>query len=203
MYSLVIYSFVTFVFHSWLLQKISRECQSYRYSCIEAKKPQNKQLNRYRDVNPYDRSRIVLQRGECDYINANLVKVSVDRALPPFINSEVSFCLIGGTYNGFMMCIYPIWREIFFISCATVYLLQDNKVTLTGVSKCIVELFAMRVYLFLTISFGAIASPCWYFIQLSATSPAKIKTTYFARVHVYRVARMTLLPNYRIIIVWQ
>ncbi|XP_026321465.1 tyrosine-protein phosphatase non-receptor type 61F isoform X3 [Hyposmocoma kahamanoa] len=63
--------------NAWPLvyQKIGRECQSYPYTCIEAKKPQNKQLNRYRDVNPYDRSRIVLERGDCDYINANLVKM--------------------------------------------------------------------------------------------------------------------------------
>lgn len=38
-------------------------------------KPQNKNLNRYRDVSPYDHSRIVLKRGNTDYINANLVKV--------------------------------------------------------------------------------------------------------------------------------
>lgn len=38
-------------------------------------KPQNKSLNRYRDVSPYDHSRIVLKKGSTDYINANLVKV--------------------------------------------------------------------------------------------------------------------------------
>lgn len=38
-------------------------------------KPQNKSLNRYRDVSPYDHSRIVLQKGPSDYINANLIKV--------------------------------------------------------------------------------------------------------------------------------
>lgn len=32
-------------------------------------------MNRYRDVSPYDHSRIVLNRGSIDYINANLVKV--------------------------------------------------------------------------------------------------------------------------------
>lgn len=59
------------------LQKIGRQCQAYPYTCIEAKKPQNKALNRYRDVNPYDHSRIVLKRCEQDYINANLVRVSL------------------------------------------------------------------------------------------------------------------------------
>ncbi|XP_053624416.1 tyrosine-protein phosphatase non-receptor type 2-like isoform X2 [Plodia interpunctella] len=56
-------------------QKIGRECQTYPYTCTEAKKPQNKPLNRYRDVNPYDHSRVILQRCDHDYINANLVKM--------------------------------------------------------------------------------------------------------------------------------
>lgn len=38
-------------------------------------KPQNKALNRYRDVSPYDHSRIKLQKGSSDYINANLIKI--------------------------------------------------------------------------------------------------------------------------------
>lgn len=56
-------------------QKIGLKCQAYAYSCTEAKKPQNKPLNRYRDVSPYDHSRVILQRSEKDYINANLIKV--------------------------------------------------------------------------------------------------------------------------------
>ncbi|XP_060809415.1 tyrosine-protein phosphatase non-receptor type 61F isoform X2 [Amyelois transitella] len=67
-------------------QKIGRECQSYPYTCIEAKKPQNKPLNRYRDVNPYDHSRIILKRCERDYINANLVKM--DRANRSYILTQ-------------------------------------------------------------------------------------------------------------------
>lgn len=37
---------------------------------------QNRKLNRYRDVNPYDHSRIILKRKniDSDYINASLVK---------------------------------------------------------------------------------------------------------------------------------
>lgn len=61
---------------NFLLQKIASECLTHPYTCLEAKKPQNKPLNRYRDVNPYDHSRVVLNRCEKDYINANLVKVS-------------------------------------------------------------------------------------------------------------------------------
>ncbi|XP_059055362.1 tyrosine-protein phosphatase non-receptor type 61F-like isoform X2 [Achroia grisella] len=58
-----------------IYQKIGRECQTYPFTCTEAKKPQNKPLNRYRDVSPYDHSRIILKRCERDYINANLVKM--------------------------------------------------------------------------------------------------------------------------------
>ncbi|KAM3969060.1 protein tyrosine phosphatase [Aphomia sociella] len=58
-----------------IYQKIGRECQTYPFTCTEAKKPQNKPLNRYRDVNPYDHSRVILKRCERDYINANLVKM--------------------------------------------------------------------------------------------------------------------------------
>jgi len=43
----------------------------------EASKPLNRALNRYRDVYPYDHSRIKLQgwMQDTDYINASLVKV--------------------------------------------------------------------------------------------------------------------------------
>ncbi|XP_037299675.1 tyrosine-protein phosphatase non-receptor type 61F isoform X2 [Manduca sexta] len=63
--------------NAWPLvyQKIGQTCQKYPYTCTEARKPQNKPLNRYRDVNPYDHSRVILKRSESDYINANLVKM--------------------------------------------------------------------------------------------------------------------------------
>ncbi|XP_073487399.1 tyrosine-protein phosphatase non-receptor type 2 isoform X3 [Aquarana catesbeiana] len=40
-----------------------------------AKNPENKNRNRYRDVNPYDHSRVKLQNVDNDYINASLVVV--------------------------------------------------------------------------------------------------------------------------------
>ncbi|OWF38023.1 Tyrosine-protein phosphatase non-receptor type 1 [Mizuhopecten yessoensis] len=46
------------------------------FSTFEAKKPVNRNKNRYRDVSPYDHSRIVLHRGDTDYINANLIEVT-------------------------------------------------------------------------------------------------------------------------------
>ncbi|EEB19614.1 tyrosine-protein phosphatase non-receptor type, putative [Pediculus humanus corporis] len=55
---------------------IRDEClQAHNYAFTEAKKPKNKYLNRYRDVYPYDHSRIVLSKNSIDYINANLVVV--------------------------------------------------------------------------------------------------------------------------------
>ncbi|XP_018496662.1 tyrosine-protein phosphatase non-receptor type 2 [Galendromus occidentalis] len=45
------------------------------YTTEEAKKVENRPLNRYRDVHPYDHSRVVLLRSESDYINANIVPV--------------------------------------------------------------------------------------------------------------------------------
>lgn len=48
---------------------------SYDYTLDDAKKSENRSLNRYRDVIPYDHSRIILQRCSSDYINANLVEI--------------------------------------------------------------------------------------------------------------------------------
>ncbi|XP_039286824.1 tyrosine-protein phosphatase non-receptor type 61F isoform X2 [Nilaparvata lugens] len=58
-----------------LIQDIKKECSKYDFTVVEAKKMVNKYLNRYRDVIPYDHTRIVLSKGGCDYINANIVKV--------------------------------------------------------------------------------------------------------------------------------
>ncbi|XP_034946779.1 tyrosine-protein phosphatase non-receptor type 1 isoform X2 [Chelonus insularis] len=67
-------------------QHIRNECSDFDYVCEESKKPQNKTLNRYRDVAPYDHTRVVLKKGTCDYINANLVKM--DRAHRQYILTQ-------------------------------------------------------------------------------------------------------------------
>ncbi|KFB48783.1 hypothetical protein ZHAS_00016793 [Anopheles sinensis] len=63
----------------FLLQDIrersDRQAQDKDFSTNESKKVDNRRLNRYRDVLPYDHSRVALKRGENDYINANLVKM--------------------------------------------------------------------------------------------------------------------------------
>ncbi|XP_029975219.1 tyrosine-protein phosphatase non-receptor type 1 [Salarias fasciatus] len=47
--------------------------QSCELPCKVAKSPENKTRNRYRDVSPFDHSRICLQLGTNDYINASLI----------------------------------------------------------------------------------------------------------------------------------
>ncbi|XP_039595018.1 tyrosine-protein phosphatase non-receptor type 2 isoform X2 [Polypterus senegalus] len=49
--------------------------QSYDSSYKVAKYPENRNRNRYRDVSPFDHSRVKLQNTENDYINASLVLV--------------------------------------------------------------------------------------------------------------------------------
>lgn len=49
--------------------------QSCDLPCKVAKLPENKTRNRYRDVSPFDHSRIHLQLGVNDYINASLITV--------------------------------------------------------------------------------------------------------------------------------
>lgn len=56
-------------------EKSEQEAKEKKFSFEAANKSDNRRLNRYRDVNPYDHSRIVLHRGDVDYINANLVTV--------------------------------------------------------------------------------------------------------------------------------
>ncbi|KAI0223498.1 Tyrosine-protein phosphatase non-receptor type 1 [Lamellibrachia satsuma] len=48
---------------------------NHDYSLKDARQPDYRSRNRYRDVSPYDHSRVVLQRDNLDYINASLVKV--------------------------------------------------------------------------------------------------------------------------------
>ncbi|XP_019759985.1 tyrosine-protein phosphatase non-receptor type 4 isoform X3 [Dendroctonus ponderosae] len=46
-------------------------------SCNEASKPANVNKNRYRDISPYDQTRVVLQNSCGDYINANFVDMKI------------------------------------------------------------------------------------------------------------------------------
>ncbi|XP_031145729.1 tyrosine-protein phosphatase non-receptor type 2a isoform X1 [Sander lucioperca] len=56
-----------------LYNEIRNQASDYPYKV--AKLPVNRNLNRYRDVSPYDHSRVKLENSENDYINASLVMV--------------------------------------------------------------------------------------------------------------------------------
>ncbi|XP_039662897.1 tyrosine-protein phosphatase non-receptor type 2a isoform X2 [Perca fluviatilis] len=56
-----------------LYNEIRNQASDYPYKV--AKLPANRNLNRYRDVSPYDHSRVKLENSENDYINASLVMV--------------------------------------------------------------------------------------------------------------------------------
>lgn len=60
---------------SWsaVYQDIRHEASDF--PCKMARLPENKSRNRYRDVSPFDHSRIKLRQGENDYINASLIKM--------------------------------------------------------------------------------------------------------------------------------
>lgn len=61
---------------AFFLQQIRRDSMNNDHTTIEASKPENRIFNRYRDVYPYDHSRVVLWDCEdTDYINASLVQV--------------------------------------------------------------------------------------------------------------------------------
>ncbi|XP_016993240.3 tyrosine-protein phosphatase non-receptor type 61F isoform X1 [Drosophila takahashii] len=62
-------------FYKEICERCDREAKEKQFSTSESERHTNRGLNRYRDVNPYDHSRIVLERGSVDYINANLVKL--------------------------------------------------------------------------------------------------------------------------------
>lgn len=59
-----------------LFQQLNWEASQKAGALTVARLPENRQLNRYRDVLPYDHSRIILKKGSPDYINANLVEIA-------------------------------------------------------------------------------------------------------------------------------
>lgn len=67
-------------------EKTEHEATEKKFTLEECNKSNNRRFNRYRDVSPYDHSRIILRRGPVDYINANLVKM--DRANRRYILTQ-------------------------------------------------------------------------------------------------------------------
>lgn len=66
---------ILFYHFQLIKEKSEQETKEKRYTVHESNKANNRRLNRYRDVNPYDHSRIILHRGDVDYVNANLVRM--------------------------------------------------------------------------------------------------------------------------------
>lgn len=54
--------------------EIHKESSLYELPTTDAKDPINKGLNRYRDIHPYNHTRIRLERGDVRYINASLIE---------------------------------------------------------------------------------------------------------------------------------
>ncbi|XP_026040076.1 tyrosine-protein phosphatase non-receptor type 2a [Astatotilapia calliptera] len=96
--------------------------QASEYSYKVAKLPVNRNLNRYRDVSPYDHSRVKLENSENDYINASLV--DVEEAQRAYILSQGP---LRNTCGHFWLM---IWEQ----SCKAVIML--NRVIEKGSEKC-------------------------------------------------------------------
>lgn len=88
----------------------------------ECNKANNRRLNRYRDVSPYDHSRIILHRGDIDYINANLVKM--EKANRKYILTQGP---LPNTVGHF-------WLMVWEYNCAAILML--NKVIEKRQVKC-------------------------------------------------------------------
>ncbi|KAK5922939.1 hypothetical protein CgunFtcFv8_020161 [Champsocephalus gunnari] len=67
-----------------LYNEIRNQASEYPYKV--AKLPMNRNLNRYRDVSPFDHSRVKLENSENDYINASLV--TMEEAQRAYILSQ-------------------------------------------------------------------------------------------------------------------
>ncbi|KAJ7400221.1 Tyrosine-protein phosphatase non-receptor type 2 [Pitangus sulphuratus] len=61
--------------NDWQARYLEIRHKSSDYPHRVAKYPENRNRNRYRDVSPYDHSRVKLQNTENDYINASLVVI--------------------------------------------------------------------------------------------------------------------------------
>lgn len=77
--------------------------ESHDYPHRVAKFPENRNRNRYRDVSPYDHSRVKLQNAENDYINASLV--DIEEAQRSYILTQAS----GMAWNGGLTAIPGVY----------------------------------------------------------------------------------------------
>ncbi|XP_008322324.1 tyrosine-protein phosphatase non-receptor type 2a isoform X2 [Cynoglossus semilaevis] len=103
-----------------LYNEIRNQASEYPYRV--AKLPANRNLNRYRDVSPYDHSRVKLENSENDYINASLVMV--EEAQRAYILSQGP---LRNTCGHFWLM---VWQQC----CKAVIML--NRVIEKGSEKC-------------------------------------------------------------------
>ncbi|CAN9514045.1 unnamed protein product [Ophioblennius macclurei] len=103
-----------------LYNEIRNQASEYPYKV--AKLPVNRNLNRYRDVSPYDHSRVKLKNCENDYINASLV--SVKEAQRAYILSQGP---LRNTCGHFWLM---IWEQ------ASKAVIMLNRVIEKGSEKC-------------------------------------------------------------------
>ncbi|ELT92620.1 hypothetical protein CAPTEDRAFT_129937, partial [Capitella teleta] len=104
-------------------QKIRQEARDkHTFSLKDSKQPEFRSRNRYRDVSPYDHSRIQLERDEIDYINASLVEAP--EANRSYILTQGP---LPGTSGHFWLM---VWEQNSRV------ILMLNKVTEKGQVKC-------------------------------------------------------------------
>lgn len=103
-----------------LYNEIRNQSQECPYKV--AKSPENRNRNRYRDVSPYDHSRVRLENSENDYINASLI--TVEEAQRRYILTQGPLRNTCGHF----------WQMIWEQRCKAVIML--NRVIEKGSEKC-------------------------------------------------------------------
>ncbi|KAI5106047.1 tyrosine-protein phosphatase non-receptor type 6, partial [Silurus meridionalis] len=91
------------------LQKLDNKMKKSR---DEGMRPENKSKNRYKNILPFDETRVILQGGDpnvvgSDYINANYVKNKMCESCPPKVYIACQGCL-ATTVNDFWQM---VWQE--------------------------------------------------------------------------------------------
>ena len=110
--------------HSWdrLFREIKLLSSPYHYSCKVARLQENRSKNRYRDVSPYDHSRVKLIAGTNDYINSSLIKMG--KADRKYILTQGPLPETSGQF----------WQMVWEQNSKAVIML--NKVIEKGAKKC-------------------------------------------------------------------